>query len=282
MLIVRNEFWARRIDALELAWDDQAIIAWMLTVPCLYLITNIVNLKRYVGQTQFTAMKRWHEHVLDAKMRRYKMPLHTAIRKYGEASFVIDVLVDGLFSASELNELERMAICDLGTSILVNGYNVAGGGSNADSLGDDFGRRVSLGKLAAGTKRPDASLRFLMMDPEAKRLACSLGGRAIRGIPKKGDGGRRGSPTHAAAKIYHVFSPSGEYFNVTNLAEFCRKNGLCESCMRQCASPKHANATHRGGWRCFRLNDTAHAEQKTDIQHLSKRSCASTGGASRT
>ncbi len=59
---------------------------------CIYLITNIVNGKKYVGQHNDTDVtKRWREHWYDTD-RGCDYSLHRAMRKYGRDSFRIDIL----------------------------------------------------------------------------------------------------------------------------------------------------------------------------------------------
>lgn len=57
-----------------------------------YLLTNTVNGKQYVGQTTRGAKYRWRDHQHDAKRRGNKSVLGRAIRKYGATSFTITVL----------------------------------------------------------------------------------------------------------------------------------------------------------------------------------------------
>ena len=59
---------------------------------CIYLITNIVNGKKYVGQhNEPDVTKRWREHWYDTD-RGCEYALHRAMRKYGRDSFNIDIL----------------------------------------------------------------------------------------------------------------------------------------------------------------------------------------------
>ena|ERR1700733_163764 len=92
----------------------------------IYIITNLLSGKRYVGQTMQTLEKRWKEHLRDARNGR-TCPLHAAIRKYGPESFSIEVLV--FCGESELNPLEKFAIL-IFNSLVDNrsGYNVTEGG----------------------------------------------------------------------------------------------------------------------------------------------------------
>ena len=56
----------------------------------IYLITNTINDKKYVGQTRQTVEERWKEHKNDVKRR--KTPLYRAMKKYGIDKFNIYTL----------------------------------------------------------------------------------------------------------------------------------------------------------------------------------------------
>ncbi|MDO8714049.1 MAG: GIY-YIG nuclease family protein [Polynucleobacter sp.] len=92
----------------------------------LYLITNIVNSKEYVGITIGNIQKRLRSHFAAAKRGR-KNALSNAINKYGNENFKIELLRDDAQSFDELQtqEIEEIAKRDL----IKAGYNSAVGGS---------------------------------------------------------------------------------------------------------------------------------------------------------
>jgi group I intron endonuclease len=94
----------------------------MATRIAIYVITNIVNGKQYVGQTGDLKM-RWYRH------RNAKHPtsvLHSAIRLYGIDNFVFTHLMDVL-SQEYANEIEQELIASKGT-LAPGGYNLTAGG----------------------------------------------------------------------------------------------------------------------------------------------------------
>jgi group I intron endonuclease len=96
---------------------------------CIYLVTNKINAKQYVGQTIRKMYDRKSDHHLQAKNNCDSMPFHRAIRKYGKNGFEWQLLADGIDDISELNKLEKQYIAQYNT-LVPNGYNLQQGGWN--------------------------------------------------------------------------------------------------------------------------------------------------------
>jgi group I intron endonuclease len=62
----------------------------------IYLITNIVNGKKYIGQTIKTIEKRLKEHFKAVFVENRQVIIYNAIRKYGEDNFSIMCLQDNI------------------------------------------------------------------------------------------------------------------------------------------------------------------------------------------
>ena len=61
----------------------------------IYVITNDVNGKQYVGKTNFSLERRFREHIADSKRERCnKRPLYSAMNKYGVEHFHIALYID--------------------------------------------------------------------------------------------------------------------------------------------------------------------------------------------
>lgn len=104
-----------------------------------YLITNTVNGKRYVGQTRLTIQERWRAHVNAAKFRPYCRLLAAAIRKYGAAAFRVEEL--GVYATqADLDQAEADAIKRL-DSLAPSGYNLKTGGGRG-AIHDDTKARM--------------------------------------------------------------------------------------------------------------------------------------------
>ena len=92
----------------------------------IYLITNKLNNKKYVGQTIFTTEQRWEGHLKDLYRNRSNSILHKAIKKYGRDSFDVRPIIVNVPEA-DLDRLETIWIKRLNT-LIPNGYNMTAGG----------------------------------------------------------------------------------------------------------------------------------------------------------
>jgi len=86
----------------------------------IYLITNLLNNKKYVGMTKFSLEERFLQHSKKGFL------LTEAIRKYGEQKFSIE-LIEDVESAERAYELEIFYIKEYNTKA-PNGYNLTDGG----------------------------------------------------------------------------------------------------------------------------------------------------------
>ena len=119
---------------------------------CIYMYTNKINNKKYVGQTK-NLLDRHRRHVQSSfnknAKRDYNTPFHRAIRKYGIENFEIKILAENIETQEKLNEYEIFFIKRYKTLNIQNGYNVAEGGYNNPFAGktekemDEFKRKVS-------------------------------------------------------------------------------------------------------------------------------------------
>ena len=98
----------------------------------LYLITNLVNGKRYVGQTNsnFGYLNRFKQHIIESfsKYVKHLSALHKAIKKYGPENFSVKRLLHSI-PESQIDYYETLWISKLNTHITSNrGYNMTEGG----------------------------------------------------------------------------------------------------------------------------------------------------------
>ena len=95
----------------------------------IYSYTNLVNNKKYIGQTN-NLKRRISQHKQDSSFNycdsRYRQLIHQAIRKYGENNFKIDILEDGI-NDGDIDKKEKYYI-ELYNTVAPNGYNLTEGG----------------------------------------------------------------------------------------------------------------------------------------------------------
>lgn len=92
-----------------------------------YLITNHINNKKYVGVTHRGYLKRYHEHISCAKSGR-KSVLYDAMRKYGLQNFSVR-LVESDIADKDIQSKEQYYIKQYNTLYINrNGYNMTAGG----------------------------------------------------------------------------------------------------------------------------------------------------------
>lgn len=99
----------------------------------IYIITNIINNKIYIGKTvnknlfDYLSVKRWAvNHNKDINM-----PIIKAMQKYGMDNFIYEILDDTASSNEELIYLEKEWIAFLDSMNPAIGYNATAGGEGA-------------------------------------------------------------------------------------------------------------------------------------------------------
>ena len=104
----------------------------------IYLITNTVNDKKYVGQTITSLNKRWLAHIQESKTNSTR-PLYRAINKYGIDNFKIKILEE--CDSNILSEREIYWIKQLDT--YHKGYNATTGGDINKNIRQEIKQKIS-------------------------------------------------------------------------------------------------------------------------------------------
>jgi len=168
----------------------------------IYLITNIVNDKKYVGQTRQQLNKRWSYHITESKTYSER-PLYRAINKYGIDKFKIRILEE--CNEDKLNEREIYWINFLDS--YHNGYNATTGGRCFEHTDD------TKNKISESMKEVSRS------DEWANNVSIGLKNKLDRGerwgmFLQKNVGG-----VHARRKIQGVSITTGEIVEFESLRE---------------------------------------------------------------
>jgi group I intron endonuclease len=103
----------------------------------IYLITNHINGKKYVGQTVNPIHHRWKEHIEDSyNGNKSNSLLHRAIIRDGESNFGIEMIEE--CSNELLNDREKMYIQVYDTFYThERGYNMTWGGEGHTTYSDE-------------------------------------------------------------------------------------------------------------------------------------------------
>jgi len=105
-----------------------------------YLLTNLVNLKYYVGATCRGLQYRLEEHC-EESVGGSRRTIMNAIRKYGKENFIIELLSTAS-NLQDLNNLERIWINLL--QAMDNGYNMHTGGRLGGRFSEQARKNLSL------------------------------------------------------------------------------------------------------------------------------------------
>lgn len=99
-----------------------------------YLITNLVNNKKYVGITHNSIEHRFQEHLAKSRNKNANWKLPRAIRKYGQDNFKVELLEDNI-SKENIGERENYYITYYDS--INNGYNMTEGGAGTSGYKHD-------------------------------------------------------------------------------------------------------------------------------------------------
>lgn len=133
-------------------------------MPYIYCIENLVNHKKYVGQTCATVSHRFTRHIIDSRKDYLKnRPLYSAIRKYGESNFSISLLEE--VDSTNVATRESYWIQRLDT--YKNGYNATLGGEGAPRHNYELiaKRYIELGNVTKVSEE-------FSCDKKTVRIAC--------------------------------------------------------------------------------------------------------------
>jgi group I intron endonuclease len=182
----------------------------------IYLITNLINNKMYVGQTKSTLKRRFNQHCEP----KIKTAMGMAIQKYGRENFSIVILQDDITELDELNILEKKYIKDLGTMV-PNGYNVEEGGKSFP-MSEATKRKISIankGRNVTWGYKVSEGAKKLWEDPEYRE-------RQTKQRYKKRGKYREGITKKMLRKLVDMESFKKDYDDYMGLSNISEKYGI--------------------------------------------------------
>lgn len=212
----------------------------------IYLVTNMVNGKKYVGKTVYEIKYRKRKHIGELTTSSKKhYPLYSAIKKYGKDNFKWEV-IDTATSENQLNEKEKHWIKEHNT-ISPNGYNLTCGGDGQTGFKhtDETKRKISDNNFWKGTsgimygkKHTEESIKKMSEAKKGKPTKIVYDER-IRDVLREQKLGEKnpmyGRPSQFAKKVinidtldvYENLHEAGRLTNIAwqNIGRVCRKQG---------------------------------------------------------
>lgn len=133
----------------------------------IYIISNSVNNKVYIGQTVSDINFRFRKHKAQRNCKNVCSALYSAFKKYGTDKFKVESLTSGDYSKIELNALEIFYIKEY-NSLSPNGYNLQSGGGSfrvAESVKRKTSEKLKGRNITWGGKVSEG-LKARWADPE--------------------------------------------------------------------------------------------------------------------
>lgn len=202
----------------------------------IYKITNKLNNESYIGFTrQKNPSYRFSAHHKLSK-NGSATHLHRAMRKYGIENFSFEVLKEGNDCEWGLKVEEPYYI-----SLWRPEYNMTLGGDGVVGYCPSYEslerRRIS----SLGIKNHFYGKKH---SAETKKL---IGAKSRLRVPSTAELAKRSLSVSAAKrKLWHVVSPMGNIFVVSNLKEFCKENSICYGNL---CSVGRRERNHANGWK---------------------------------
>lgn len=215
----------------------------------IYLITCIINNKKYVGQTIQKLKTRWNRHInCNWNKKNLYLPLQRAFKKYGIENFTIELLVENIDNQDKLNELE-IYYSKIYNSLVPYGYGLKVGERNG-FISEETKQKISksnTGKIRTPEMLKKLSESHMGNKPTKetlKKISDFFKGK------KPSENTRLGS-IKKNSKEWNFISPNEELIKIKNLKQFCKDNNLSYSEMFSLA--KGTRISPHKGWKFTNL-----------------------------
>ena len=211
----------------------------------IYVATNKINGKKYVGQTRQPLRRRLSGHVYDSR-HGCKLPFCRAIAKYGINGFDFEEFAfsDELLDCEEINFIARLKTNS------PNGYNISNGGGG--SLGKKY-------KMTEEHKSKIAAKRMgKKHTEETKKLigALKIGKKLPKFTDEHIDALRKAIVASWNCRFgkYVFTDPQGnEHISENGFSKFCKERDIRRDMMERVMLGKVKQGHHRG-WKVRKID----------------------------
>ncbi len=194
-----------------------------------YKIENLVNSKKYIGQSTQKTEHRLQEHRSKLRSNCHEnRHLQKAWNKYGEDSFLIEIIDNGE-SIEQLNKLEQKYIDLYDCLNRECGYNIRGGGDNA-FLSEETKKLISETKKGVSVHTIESKAKIVKFltgrihSEESKRKRSEK----LKGMKWSETQKDIWAQSHRKVGYPSLVSPSGKIFNIVNATRFAKEVGLTQ------------------------------------------------------
>ncbi len=187
----------------------------------IYIISNILDRRVYIGQTFRKPIRRWYGHINNLKYQNHNPKLQNFVNKYGIETLKFNILASNILGLNLLNYYEKFYI-KLYNSFK-NGFNCTEGG---DSANPNRERKIIIKNILT-----NEIITFQSIS-ECSRIT-GVNESSISGMlnGKFKQAGRMWCKPDASIdstnlSIYTVINNRGEEFKVSHIYDFCENFNL--------------------------------------------------------
>jgi len=201
-----------------------------------YLITNLINGKRYVGQTTRSVEARWKSHTWACTLVKPTMPVTKAIKKYGKSNFKIEILQH--CTSQEDTDAAEIHFATTLSTFVPKGYNLRAGKARGVMIEEvrlriGQGNQGKMPSLAARQNMSKAHTGVPLNALQLKKLKERRKGKSLS------PGAQERAVDVVTAKSARTFiSPDGNRIFIKNMAAFCKANNLTKGKMCELGTGK--------------------------------------------
>ena len=148
----------------------------------IYMHTNTITGKSYIGKTTQGMKRRWQTHLSESKRCEYHNKFHNSVRKYGTDCWDHEVLYVSFEKDDQhLYEIEERLILDWDT--FYNGYNSCGGGRGVGSgkYSPNYGKNFSNETIKRMSVAQLGKPRSKLTRKKLSIINCGIGNPQFKG-----------------------------------------------------------------------------------------------------